>query len=78
MQVYLLRITSWNARRALPSKPTNAGPTRFTPARAEKVGCISTKFRISDVEIDKICTKSFKDPKVEGVVRHVGRTVTDG
>ena len=48
-----------------------------TPALAEEVGCVSTKFRMLSPN-DKVCIESFRDPQVDGVVCHVSRAQTGG
>ena len=45
-------------------------------AHAEKVGCVSTTWRV--VNNDKVCVQSFKDPDVDGVVCHVSYAQTGG
>lgn len=45
-------------------------------AHAEKVGCVSTTWRV--VNNDKVCVESFKDPDIEGVVCHVSYAQTGG
>lgn len=43
---------------------------------AEKVGCVSTTWRV--INNDKVCVEAFKDPLVEGVVCHVSYAQTGG
>lgn len=45
-------------------------------AHAEKVGCVSTTWRV--VNNDKVCVQSFKDPEIDGVVCHVSYAQTGG
>ena len=45
-------------------------------SHAEKVGCVSTTWRV--VNNDKVCVQSFKDPDIDGVVCHVSYAQTGG
>ncbi|RTZ44650.1 hypothetical protein EKL30_08805 [Candidimonas sp. SYP-B2681] len=45
-------------------------------AHAEKVGCVSTTWRV--LNNDKVCVESFKDPDIDGVVCHVSYAQTGG
>lgn len=45
-------------------------------AHAEKVGCVSTTWRV--LNNDKVCVDSFADPAIEGIVCHVSYAQTGG
>lgn len=45
-------------------------------AHAEKIGCVSTTWRV--VNNDKVCVQSFKDPDIDGVVCHMSYAQTGG
>lgn len=45
-------------------------------AHAEKVGCVSTTWRV--INNDKVCVESFPDPDIDGVVCHVSYAQTGG
>lgn len=47
-----------------------------SPARADEVGCVDTKWNLT-VD-DKICIQAFRDPKIDGVVCHVARAQKGG
>lgn len=47
-----------------------------TGAHAEKVGCVSTTWRV--INNDKVCVESFADPDIDGVVCHVSYAQTGG
>ena len=47
------------------------------PARAEKVGCVTTEWKLIGAN-HKVCVESFHDPKIPGVTCHVSQARTGG
>ena len=48
-----------------------------TPAWAEKVGCVTTEWKLIGAN-HKVCVESFHDPKIPGVTCHVSQAKTGG
>ena len=48
-----------------------------TPAWAEKVGCVTTEWKLIGAN-HKVCVESFNDPKISGVTCHVSQARTGG
>ena len=48
-----------------------------TPALAENIGCITTTWKLIGAN-HKVCVEAFADPRIPGVVCHVGQARTGG
>ena len=47
------------------------------PAAAEEVGCVTTAWKMIGPN-HKVCVQAFTDPKVPGIVCHIGQAKTGG